>query len=85
MTASAPDPTITIGASTTAPIELSLGIEGMTCASCVDRIERFLRKADGVLEANVNLAARVGMTPLTLARSRGYREMEAILTAAGAR
>ena len=31
-------------------------VEGMTCASCVNRIERYLRKVDGVLEANVNLA-----------------------------
>src|SRR3954451_12361272 len=38
------------------PIEIVLPIEGMTCACCVNRIERFLRKADGVLEANVNLA-----------------------------
>ena len=28
----------------------------MTCASCVNRIERYLRKVDGVDEANVNLA-----------------------------
>ena len=35
--------------------------------------------------ANVNLADRGGVTPLALARGRGYREMEAILTAAGAR
>ena len=35
--------------------------------------------------ANVNLADRAGATPLALARGRGYREMEAILTAAGAR
>ena len=35
---------------------LALDIEGMTCASCVNRIERFLRKTDGVVEANVNLA-----------------------------
>ena len=38
------------------PIELSLPIEGMTCASCVNRVERFLRRTDGVVEANVNLA-----------------------------
>lgn len=35
--------------------------------------------------ANVNLGDRSGMTPLALARGRGYREMVAILTAAGAR
>ena len=31
-------------------------VEGMTCASCVNRIERFIRQVDGVEEANVNLA-----------------------------
>ena len=41
-------------ASTSARI--SLPVEGMTCASCVNRIERFLNKADGVTEATVNLA-----------------------------
>ena len=39
-----------------APRTLALDIEGMTCASCVNRIERYLRKVDGVIEANVNLA-----------------------------
>ena len=38
------------------PLEISLDVEGMTCASCVNRIERFLNKTDGVLEANVNIA-----------------------------
>ncbi len=38
------------------PRSLALDIEGMTCASCVNRIERYLRKVDGVVEANVNLA-----------------------------
>ncbi len=36
--------------------ELTLPIEGMTCASCVNRIERFLRKTPGVELASVNLA-----------------------------
>ncbi|MEP6638574.1 MAG: heavy metal translocating P-type ATPase [Chloroflexota bacterium] len=38
------------------PSELTLPIEGMTCASCVNRIERFLRKTPGVESATVNLA-----------------------------
>ena len=42
--------------SLTGPRALALDIEGMTCASCVNRIERYLRKVDGVVEANVNLA-----------------------------
>jgi Cu+-exporting ATPase len=36
--------------------ELTLPIDGMTCASCVNRIERFLRKTPGVDDASVNLA-----------------------------
>lgn len=35
---------------------VELGIEGMTCASCVARVERALRKQPGVGQANVNLA-----------------------------
>jgi P-type Cu+ transporter len=38
------------------PTELTLSIEGMTCASCVNRIERFLDKTPGVVSATVNLA-----------------------------
>ena len=38
------------------PTELTLPIAGMTCASCVNRIERFLRKTEGVEAATVNLA-----------------------------
>ncbi len=54
------------------PIELSLAIEGMTCASCVNRIERFLNKTDGVVEASVNLAterATVRFDPATADRA----------------
>ncbi|CAZ87059.1 putative Copper-translocating P-type ATPase [Thiomonas arsenitoxydans] len=36
--------------------EATLDVEGMTCASCVGRVERALRKQPGVLSATVNLA-----------------------------
>ncbi|WP_448192256.1 heavy metal translocating P-type ATPase [Azospirillum sp. sgz301742] len=39
----------------TAP-ELDIGIEGMTCASCVARVEKAIRKVPGVAEVSVNLA-----------------------------
>jgi len=35
---------------------VSLPIEGMTCASCVGRVERALKIVPGVLDASVNLA-----------------------------
>jgi len=45
---------------------LTVGVEGMTCASCVRRVETALRKVPGVSEASVNLAserATVGFLP----------------------
>lgn len=51
---------------TTAPATLDLGVAGMTCASCVTRVERALRKVPGVTDATVNLAtesARVTYAP----------------------
>lgn len=50
--------TATLPASASAPpgVPLRLQIEGMTCASCVNRVERALRKVPGVTEAEVNLA-----------------------------
>ena len=38
---------------------IELPVEGMTCASCVNRIERFLKRTPGVEEAVVNLATEV--------------------------
>ncbi len=51
------------------PADLTLGIEGMTCASCSARVERALRRQTGVLEATVNLAterAHVRYVPTTV-------------------
>jgi Cu+-exporting ATPase len=62
--------------------ELTLPIEGMTCASCVNRVERYLRRTDGVAEANVNLAteeARVRFDPSVVGRA----ELERAVDAAG--
>ena len=36
--------------------EIILPVEGMTCASCVRRVEKSLGRLEGVAEANVNLA-----------------------------
>lgn len=36
--------------------QLEIPIEGMTCASCVARVEKALNKIDGVLHSTVNLA-----------------------------
>jgi Cu+-exporting ATPase len=51
---------------TSSPAVLDLGIGGMTCASCVSRVEKALKKVPGVAEATVNLAtesARVSYAP----------------------
>lgn len=36
--------------------QIELSIQGMTCASCVSRVEKALQKVPGVAQANVNLA-----------------------------
>lgn len=41
---------------TTQLYEQQVQISGMTCASCVARVEKALKKIDGVVEANVNLS-----------------------------
>ena len=41
---------------TASPTTLDLGVGGMTCASCVARVEKALKKVPGVQDAQVNLA-----------------------------
>ena len=52
---------------------VTLGVGGMTCASCVARVERAIKALPGVLEATVNLAtasATVTYLPATVSRER---------------
>ena len=66
--------------SATTPVEFTLPVQGMTCASCVNRIERYLRRTDGVLEATVNLAterATVLVDPARAGRSQLVSAVEA--------
>jgi len=53
-----------------API-LSLPIEGMTCASCVQRVEKALARVPGVRSAAVNLATETAAVELTQAVQAG--------------
>ena len=49
-----------------APASLDIGVGGMTCASCVARVEKALKKVPGVQSATVNLAtesARIAYLP----------------------
>lgn len=42
------------------PVEkISLSVRGMSCASCVRRVERALSQLDGVLQVSVNLATEI--------------------------
>jgi P-type Cu+ transporter len=51
------------------PIQtLTLPIEGMTCASCVRRVEKALQKVEGVASATVNLASETARIEFDSAR-----------------
>src|SRR5262249_53710403 len=71
---------MTTASETIQPIEIVLPIEGMTCASCVNRIERFLARTPGVADASVNLAterATVHVDPTVAGREELVRAVEA--------
>ena len=59
---------------------LTMSVGGMTCASCVRRVERKLGKLDGV-SAEVNLATESARITLTSPHSN--EELEAVVNAAG--
>ena len=62
--------------------EIALPVTGMTCASCVNRVERFLKKADGVSGASVNLATSMA-TIQYAPEATGVADLAAVISAAG--
>src|SRR5215211_6452266 len=62
--------------------ETTFGVTGMTCASCVGRVERALKKVPDVLEASVNLANERA-TVEYLAGEVEPRELEKAVEGAG--
>ncbi len=72
---------------------IDLGVSGMTCASCVGRVERALKRVPGVVGAEVNLAterarvtATAGVSVEQLAEAVGKAGYQAArVTEAGAR
>jgi len=72
----------TASPTTTPTREVTLPVTGMTCASCVRRIEKALKRVDGVQDASVNLAtekARVIYDPT----AAGPAELQAAVEKAG--
>jgi Cu+-exporting ATPase len=78
MTTTAPATT----AAATEPASCTLDIGGMTCASCVGRVEKALNRLDGVAGAEVNLATEVATVRFDPA-SVGLAELTAAVAKAG--
>jgi len=66
-----------------APETLEIGIDGMTCASCVARVERALAAVPGVQSASVNLATERATLRLAPAEAGLVQAVEAAIRAAG--
>ena len=60
--------------------QVTMGVTGMTCASCVGRVERKLKKLPGV-SAQVNLATETAT--ITLDQDYSDKELEDVVAAAG--
>ncbi len=56
---------------------LTLPVQGMTCASCVARVEKSLKKVDGVSRADVNLASE----KVTLSYDSASTDLKALAAA----
>ncbi|MCB9760355.1 MAG: copper-translocating P-type ATPase [Alphaproteobacteria bacterium] len=59
------------------PARFDLPVEGMTCASCSTRLQKVLRRVDGVIEADVNYATGIA----SLAVAPGAVDRDAVVSA----
>ncbi|HEX2109112.1 MAG TPA: heavy metal translocating P-type ATPase [Rubrobacteraceae bacterium] len=62
--------------------EMSVPVSGMTCASCVGRVERALRKVPGVLDVSVNLSTERAHVEY-LSKVAEVRDLEVAIEGAG--
>src|SRR6185295_2730818 len=62
--------------------QLDVPITGMTCASCVSRVEKALRKVQGVLDASVNLASEQA-TVTYMPTTTGWSDLKTAVENAG--
>ena len=62
--------------------QIDLPITGMTCASCVNRVEKALKKVPGVLDASVNLSSEQASVTY-VPTSTGWNELKAAVERAG--
>ena len=62
--------------------KLSLPVEGMTCASCVARVEKSIARIEGVQEVNVNLASEKASITVDKS-STNYEEIKKAVEEAG--
>ena len=67
------------GTQTAERVETSLTIGGMTCASCVRRVEKTLTRVEGVVAASVNLANETA----TVSFDPAFTSLEALTAAVG--
>lgn len=62
--------------------EVTIGIDGMTCASCVNAVERALKRLEGINSANVNLTTEKANI-LYDSNIIGIKELKAAIVDAG--